>query len=92
MNVYDFIAKEDVNKLSDAEYIALRNYLKLLGHRVSDEFGKLGVGIANSQNECIMLYSDGDLGWASFEFADLRDGKRVPYEEAKRMAQLGMIE
>ena len=91
MNVYDYITRDDLLQLTDDEYESFRNYLKFMGHRVSDEYGSRYFDPGQCTIDCVMLYSDGDLDWVGRDFVKRRNGDRIPIEEVKRMAQLGMI-
>lgn len=89
MNIYDYITRDDLLQLTDEEYESFRNYLKFMGHRVSDEYGSRFSEAGQHVINCVMLYRDGDLGWADRDFVGMRGGNRIPLEEVKRMASLG---
>lgn len=91
MNVYDYITRDVLLQLTDEEYESFRNYLKFMGHRVSDDYGSRYYVPSQHIINCVMLYSDGDLGWADRDFVERHNGNRIPLEDVKRMAQLGMI-
>ena len=91
MNVNDYITRDDLLQLTDEEYESFRNYLKFMGHRVSDEYGSRYNAPRLHTIDCVMLYSDGDLGWANHGSVERRNGDRIPLEEVKRMASLGFL-
>ena len=88
MNIWDYVLVEDVLSLTDEEYESFRNYMRFLGFRVKQQFGSKSVG--HRYNE-LMLYDDGDLAWSKTENTTDAGGNRIPLEEVKRMAALGML-
>lgn len=88
MNKYDYIKYEYVEALSDEEFTAFRNYLKLIGNRVAD-----GLGTKDSTfHDCVLyLNGNGNLSWINkcrTPYIRLKTG--LSLEEVKRMASLGM--
>lgn len=85
MKINDYILSEDVKQLTDEEFQAYRQYLRLLGYRVSDLFGNRGeLELDLYANAHLYLFSDGDLGW----FYDIPKGNRITLEEVRRAIQL----
>lgn len=91
MNVHDYVTLEDVLSLSDDEYESFRNHLKFLGYRVSDKYGARVMLSVLPVVSCVILHRHGDLAWADNVCAEFHGGSRVPLEEVKRMAALGML-
>lgn len=87
MRPNEYIASEDVVALSDAEFESLLSYNKFFGFRAlrsTKERDKV-------YSKCALLLDcEGVLVWCHMNW--LPDGKvRIPFEEVKRMAALGML-
>lgn len=82
----DYFLKEDVAQITEEGYSSNRTYLRLLGFKCTDVYG-IYQKFDNINYQCVELYVDGDLCWASY----IPEGNRIPLSEMKRMAALGML-
>lgn len=87
MRPNDYIAYEDAMALTDSEYESFLNYIKFIGFHVLRSANERD----RSYNLPLLLDEDGDLLWFPKKWLNDRS-VRIPLEEVKRMAALGMIE
>lgn len=90
MNIWDYIHLDDAKQLTDEEFESFRNYLRILGYRIHETFGRGAAAL--DEGISLALDRDTDLYWYNTESLKIKGGKRIPLTEVKRMAQLGMIE
>lgn len=86
MNIGDYISDVDLPEITSSEYQQLRYYVRLLGHKVSEEYGEYC--LYGGEGYYLMLWPDGDIAWARDDEVKRYKGRRLSIEEVKRMIAL----
>ena len=87
MRPNDYIEYSDVMSLSDTEFESLLSYIKIIGFHVLRSSQERDERHSN----CVLLLDD-ECVLVCFPMKWLSDDKiRIPLEEVKRMAALGMV-
>ena len=87
MRPNDYIASEDVMALTDTEYDSFLNYIKFIGFNIWIYSHRINY---SHSDRVLLLDNAGYLVWSPEESLG-GNNSRIPLEEVKRMAALGMV-